>query len=329
MRLQAPAAIGLNPGEAVRAGAEALRRVGADLPRRLVAEADGKALVPPLGAPGEVHAVVDGIAEIDVEAELVLPVEAGIERRGGRRAERGVDRVVDEEVRFAGAGARAGVPQDAPGELAAQAGDHGRIEDVAAELRREAAGKALLEREAVRIREDPGEGGLIGPSRRDRRRGAAGGSVEDAVPRVERVADQQAPSPVGAEHGGPRVRIAEEEPALHPPAGVVGVAVGLHAAGEQVAEVAPELDVVVDGRRAPDLGGVGHRVVAGRDQQRRVVALHAAAGRGAVAVLQAQVGEAGLPERESDVAGHGIGAAVAPRRSRRCAARDCRRPDRP
>ena len=89
------------------------------------------------------------------------------------------------------------------------------------------------------------------------------------------------------------------------------MAVGLHAAGEQVSEVAPQLDVVADGGRAPDLGGVGHRVVAGRDQQRGVVPLHAAAGRGGVAVLEAQVGEAGLPEREADVAGHGVGAAVA------------------
>ena len=61
---------------------------------------------------------------------------------------------------------------------------------------------------------------------------------------------------------------------------------------------------------APDLGRVGHRVVAGRDQQRRVVPLHAAAGRSGVAVLDAEVGEAGPAERQPGVAGDGVRTAV-------------------
>ena len=65
----------------------------------------------------------------------------------------------------------------------------------------------------------------------------------------------------------------------------------------QVAEVAEELQIVLDRRVAPDLRRVGHGGVAGRDERRRVGALLAAVRRIGVAVLEAEVGEAALAER--------------------------------
>ena len=304
-------------GESVGPGAETLGGIGADLPRRLLAQSDGEALVAPFGAAGEVHAIADGVTEVDVQADLVLPVEAGIERRRRGRAERGIDGVVDEEVRLAGAGARARVPQDAAAELPAQAGDQRSVEHVAAELRREAAGKAFLEGKAVRIVEHPRQRRLIRPGRDDRDGGTAGGAVRHAIPGVEHVADQQAPPLIAAEDGGARVGIPEEKAALDPPAGVIGVPVELRAAGEQVAEVAPQFQVVVDAGRTRDLRRIPHRVVAGGNQRRRVVALHAAVRRAGVPVLQAEVGEPGLAERQPGVAGHGVRAAVARREAAR------------
>ena len=310
-RLQAPAAIRAEAGKAVRPRAKALRGVRTDLPRRLFAQPDLEPLVAPLGAPGQVDPRGERIAEIDVQPDLRLPVEARVERRGRGRTERSVDGIVDEEIGLAGAGAGARVPEHAAGELPAHTGYQRRVAHVAPELRREAARKALLEGEAGRIGEDPRQGGRFGPAGGNRHGGAGGRPVGHAVLHVEHVADEQAPTAIGAENGGPRIRIPEEEAAGHPPAGVVGVAVGLHAGGEEVAEVAPQLDVVVDPGRAPDLRGIGHGVVARGDQQRGVVTLDAAAGRSGVAVLEAEVGEAGPAERQAGVGGDGVRAAVA------------------
>ena len=93
--------------------------------------------------------------------------------------------------------------------------------------------------------------------------------------------------------------------------GIVGVAVKLQLVGEQAAEVAEQLQLVLDRRVAPDLRRVGHVGVTGRDQRRGVGPLHAAVGRVGVAVLQAEVDEPGVPERHSDVTSHGIRIAVA------------------
>ena len=78
-----------------------------------------------------------------------------------------------------------------------------------------------------------------------------------------------------------------------------------------MAEVAEELQVVLDAGVAPDLGGVGHVGVAGGGEGGRVEALHAAVGRVGVAVLEAEVGEPGLAEGQADVAGEAVGVAVA------------------
>ena len=225
-RLQAPAATGLNPGEAVGPRAEALRGVRTDRPRRLVAQADLEPLAPPLGATGDVDPVVEGIAEIDVQPDLILSVAPRVERRGCGWPERSVDGVVDEEVRRAGASTDAHVPEAVVSDPAAQAGDQRRVQYVAPELRREAARKAFLEGEAVRIGEDPCEGRLIGPAGGDRHGRARGGTVGHAVPRVEHIADQQALPLVGAEDRGSGVEVPKEEAAGHPPAGVIGMAVG-------------------------------------------------------------------------------------------------------
>ena len=239
---------------------------------------------PPLGPGREVDAVVEGIAEIDVQADVVLPVGAGVERGGARRPQRGVDGVVDGEVGGARADVGARVPQQAPRELAAHARDHRRVEHVAPEPRGEAAGKALLEREAAGVGETRARAAGSG------RAAVTGTGGQPAVP-------SGTPSPASSTSPTSRLRppsalntadgvlgFRKKEAALHRAAGVVGVAVGLRAVREQVAEVAPQLQVVVDARRPPELGGVGDRVVAGRDQGRVVVPLHAAVGGAAVAV---------------------------------------------
>ena len=117
--------------------------------------------------------------------------------------------------------------------------------------------------------------------------------------------------PVEAVDVVPIVGVPKVEPLRHLLARVVRVAVELQAVAEQTAEVAEQLQVVLDGRVAPDLRRVRHVGVAGRDERRRVGALHAAVGRVRVAVLQAQVGEAVGAERQADVAGHAVGVTVA------------------
>ena len=96
---------------------------------------------------------------------------------------------------------------------------------------------------------------------------------------------------------GAVVRIPEVEPLRHLLLRVVGVPVDLHPVGEQVAEIAEQLQVVLDRRVSPDLHRVGHRRVTGRDQRRGVGPLHAAVGRVGVAVLHAEIDEPGVAER--------------------------------
>ena len=103
------------------------------------------------------------------------------------------------------------------------------------------------------------------------------------------------------------------------------MAVRLHAVGEHVADVGEELEVVVDRRRPPLLGGVGDVTVPGRDELHGVGPLHAAVGRAGVAVLEAEVGKAGPAEGQAGVGGDRVLLAVAravrpaaqPRRRRR------------
>ena len=251
------------------------------------------------------------MGDVEVEIHFLLPVKPRIEIARGVQAERRVDGVVEEEVRLVHAVAGAGVPDHAVLQGLAQAGHHRRVADHPAELRREAARNGLLKGEAVRLREHLGQGRLVRPVVHDPHGGAVGGPVGDAVACVEHVADEQRLAVVEAVDVGAVVRVPEVEPLRHLLLRVVGVPVELHPVGEQVAEVAEQLQVVLDRRVAPDLRRVGHGRVAGRDQRRGVGALHAAIGRVGVAVLHAEIDETGVAERQSDVAGNGVRIAVA------------------
>ena len=299
---------GTEPRRPVGADAEALRGVGALLPGLRLPEPDPELLVPPFDAAGDVDAVVQRPAQVEVDADLPLPVEAGVERRGRLGAERGVDGVAHGEVGGVRPGADARVPQDPARELPAQAPDHRGVLREAAEARREPAREPLLEREAVGVVEDRAEGGRIGHVAGDRHRGAARRAFAACG---RHVADEQGAAAVAAEHPAAGVRVPEVEERQHVAARVAGVAVGLHAVGEQVAEVGEELEVVVDLRRPPLLGGVADVAVPGRDEARRVGPLHAAVGRRGVAVLEAEVGEAVPAQRQAGVGGDGVLPAVA------------------
>ena len=313
-------------GKAVGAGDEALRGERAHLPRRPPARPDRELLVAPLGAGRNVDHVGNGMGDVEVEVDLLLPVEPGVEVARGVGAERRVDGVVEEEVGLVGAVAGAGVPGQAAVGDAPHPPDHRHVGDHAPEPRGEPARGELLEGEAVGVGEDLGEGRLI--------RHVVGHPDHRAVGRAhapgrEHVGDEQGLAPVEAVDVGPVVGVPEVEALGDPLAGVVGVAVELHAVGGEAAEVAEELQLVLDGRVAPDLRGVGHVGVAGGDEGGGVGPLHAAVGGVGVAVLEAEVGEPVGAERQADVC----------RRSRRrrrrrpgrcrCSARGCPRPRRP
>ena len=272
---------------------------------------DLETFVAPLGAGGDVDHVGGGVGDVEVEVHVLLPVQARIEFTRGFGSERRVDGVLEEEVRLVGAVAGTGVPVQAVGQDPSDTAYHGHVGDHAAELGCEPARGDLPEREAVRVLEHPRQGGLVRHVVGDAHGGAVGRSVDDAVTRIQHVRDHQRLALVEAVDVGPVVGIPEIETFRHLFLGVVGVAVELHAVGEQVAEVAEELDLVLDGRVAPDLGRVGHGGVAGCDQGRRVGALHASVRGVGVAIFQAEVGEACLAQRQSHVAGDGVRITVA------------------
>ena len=138
-------------------------------------------------------------------------------------------------------------------------------------------------------------------------RGTVGGGF---AARGRNIADEQASTAVGGEDTAASVGVPEEESAGHFLAGVAGVAVELQAIGERVAEIAEELEVAVNLRRAPDLGGIPHMGIAGCHQSRHVAALYAAVGWLGAAVLEAEVGETGRAQRQPGVAGQAVGGAV-------------------
>ena len=134
--------------------------------------------------------------------------------------------------------------------------------------------------------------------------GAARRPVRNPVGGVQHVAHQQIAA--ASENPAAGVRVAEVEAPVDALASVVGVRVELRRAADELAEVAEELDVVLDARVAPDLGRrAAHVPVAVGDQLGGVVALHAAAGRIGVAVFDAQVGESALAQGQAHVAGEG------------------------
>ena len=286
--------------ESVGPGREALApAVGADRPRLGIAGDGLVLLVAPLRAGRDVDHVGGGVGQVGVEADVPLPVAAQVERGRRVRAERRIDRVADEEVRLVRAERSADVPVEAVGSKASDAAHQRQVLRLAAEAGREAARKQLAEREAVRVVEDLLQGDRVGRVVGDRHRGA----VRRPHPAgQQRVADQQRLAAVDAVDPAPRVRVAKEEAAGHPLAGVVGVAVDLHAGRRCIAEVPEQLQVVVDVRRAPDLRRVGRHVgVAGRAQGDGVAAGRGAVGRLRAAILQAEIGEAGGAQRQTGV----------------------------
>ena len=190
----------------------------------------------------------DGVGDVEVEVDLGLSVEAGVEIARARRAERRVDSVVEEEVRFVRAVAGAGVPGQAVLRGPAHAGHRRHIGDRPREARGEAARGDLLEVEAVRVGQYLRQGRLVRPVVGNRHRRTARRAVADAVLRVQYVADEQRLPAVEAEDVGAGIGIPVVEPLRRGLLGVVGVAVRLHPVGEQVAEVAEQLQVVVDPR---------------------------------------------------------------------------------
>ena len=299
------------PRETVGAGNETLRGVRSDLPRRQLPGADGEALVAPLGAPGHVNEFGNRVGHVEVQVEFGLPVDARIEVARARRTQRSVHGVEQQEVRFVRAETGAGVPGETALRGPPHPGNGRHVGHHAAEVRRESARSDLLEGEAVRVGEDLRQRVPIRPVVGDRHHGTTRRSVAHAVRRVERVADEQRAAAVQAEDVGAGVRVAVVETLRRRLVGVVGVPVDLCAVREQLAEVAEQLQVVLVLLVAPDLRRVGDVRVPGRDQRRRVGPLHAAAGRVGIAVLHAQVSEAVLPQRQSDVAGDRVRLTVA------------------
>ncbi len=318
-------------GEPVRSWREALlgqRTLG---PARPVARNDLEALVPVLCPAREVDPVVDRVREVDVQVGLLLVVDAGVEVRGARlvgnvrrellvggaglvRPERRVDRVVHVEVHVGLAPGRAGIPGE-PIAHALEAHDRGGVQHVGAELRSEPAGEHLLEGPAVGVGQQFLPRGLVGHhAAGDGHPGATRRPVEHAVLRVQKIAHQQEGPVVvaGAKHAAAGVRVPEVEPALDLLGHVVAVAVELGLVAEDVARVRPQLELVGDLRRSPDLGRIPHAGVPLRvDEGECVVALHATVRRQRVAVLAGHVQEAGLAERKPEVAGERVHVAVA------------------
>ena len=71
-----------------------LHGVRADVPRRPSAGADREALVAPLGADDDVDHVGGGIGDVEVQIDLLLPVQTWVEVTWGVGAERRVDGVL-------------------------------------------------------------------------------------------------------------------------------------------------------------------------------------------------------------------------------------------
>ena len=301
---------GLEAGEAVGANAKALgREVRVDEEGIGLAVADGEGLVAVLKAHRHVHAVHIGWEELPRQVEVHHPVglhiAAGVVIGGNvvaAREQLRVDRVVDVEVRPALAGDGADVVEPARIKFAAHAAGEADVIDIAAELGREAAGEFFDQRVAIGIVADRGEGVGVGHVVGDADCRTVAGHVAAQVGHLHRGA---AVGQRGAEkHAAPGVGVAEVEAAFHLPLGPVAEHIGFGAAAEVDAEVAEELEVVGNLRGAPDLRRrLAHAGIAGVDKALGVGALNAAAGGVLLLEFKADVGEAGVAEAETRVAG--------------------------
>ena len=283
--------------------------VGANVPRLALAEPSFVLFVPPLGSDRDVEPVADSIRDIKIETHFLLPVTPKIEVRRGIRSERGVDRVDDEQVGLVGSDTDACVPNNAAGREPAQASDRRRIGHVTTEVRGKTAGEPFLEGKAVRVGNHLSQGIRTGQVVGDGYRGTVGGAL---IARGQHVADEQGSPAVRAEDAPSGVGVPEEKAAGHLLVGVVCVSVELQAVAEQVAEIAEELEVVLNLGRAPDLGWLSDIGIASCEESRHVATLDAAVGRIGTPILEAEVGETCLAEWQPDVAGEGVRFAVPP-----------------
>ena len=324
------------PREAIGARSEPLAGERAFRPRLFAPLHDLEALVPELGAARQVDPAVECIGEIQIQVHLPLVVDSGLEPGGARlirhdegnvpavvgawlvRPQRSVDGVVHVEVHVGLAPAGARVPVQIAAS-ALEARHRGRVEDVGAELRGEPAREVLLERPAIVVAEDPlprrhvvravAHHAVIGHANL----GTARRSVQYAIRRVEHVAHKQDPFAVGvpgSEDAAARARVAEVEPAFDLLAHEIAVRMELPVVVEEVPRVGPQLELVVYLGRAPDLHGRANVGIARLDEFERVRALRAAIRGMGVAVLAGEVQEAGLAERQSDVARERVHLAV-------------------
>ena len=97
------------------------------------------------------HAIVEGVGNVEVEIGFVLPVDAGPERCRRVVTDRRIDRIENELIDLAGAGADARVPGEAAAGKPAEAADQRVVDQIPAKLRRESSRKPAVEGEAVRV----------------------------------------------------------------------------------------------------------------------------------------------------------------------------------
>ena len=137
--------------KAVRPGAEALRGQRADPPGIRFAQPDLKAFPAPFRPGGKVQLPAGLPRQIQVHAQVLLPVGTGPERGGRVRPQGGVHAVDQKEIDLMRAQAHAEVPTCTPGGPAAQSRQQRGIHPVAAEQWLKAAREHLLEAEAIGI----------------------------------------------------------------------------------------------------------------------------------------------------------------------------------
>ena len=108
------------------------------------------------------HAIVEGVGNVEVEIGFILPVDAGPERCRRVVTDRRIYRIENELIDLAGAVADARVPGEAAAGEPAEAADQRVVDQIPAELRRESSRKPAVEGEAVRVGLDRGESGRVG-----------------------------------------------------------------------------------------------------------------------------------------------------------------------
>ena len=317
-------------------------------PRVAPALADLELLLPMLKANGQVQrrfesSHVNGALEVEVESVVRLRVGARVVldgdvcsgEAGGKELR--VDGVPHEELRLMAAIDAAGIEMPLA-QVALDPEHDAEVRHLAAEAGHEAAGESSNEGFAIRVRSysldvrsashaidnaNIRAGAIISGFAIVRVKvghldGVHHGGDHGAVHAGRHLFDFRAIEDAAAGVGVPVV-----EAAFHPALGVVDMAVGFPPVRQALAEVAEELVVVVELRRAPDHDiGVEDMVVAGIEQRLAsraagvdvadgVVALLGPVGAVGLLVFNAEVGEAVAAPGEAFVGGEGHAIAIA------------------